>query len=131
METTAKIQALEHLASIKTMVSNLTNSSTALEDAMQVIQDTPLEILVRSAWRNPYTGEEGEAAELQITLRKESPAIRIQAQLEDGQVSGSYIEFVDCDEPWNEPFETPWKILHPYTKEDAQAVREFCCVLGF
>lgn len=101
----------------------LAGPCTDQEEAIQAIQDDPLEILVRSDWHPPFTGEHGDNIELQVLLCTGGPAVRIIADLEDGEVTDSRIEYQD----WG----TPWLGLLTYTHEDKQAVREYCGVLGF
>ena len=100
----------------------LAGPCTDQEEAIQAIQDDALEILTRGDWHGALDNG-SEDVELQVLLCTGGPAVRIIADLEEGMVSDSRVEYQD----WG----TPWTVLHPYTDEDKQAVREYCCALGF
>lgn len=100
----------------------LAGPCTDQEEAIQAIQDDALEILTRGDWHGALDNG-SEDVELQVLLCTGGPAVRIIADLEDGVVTDSRIEYQD----WG----TPWLRLLTYTHEDKQAVREYCCALGF
>lgn len=111
---TAKQNAESWLQSIKQMVAKLENEDTR-DEAEREIQQSVLEVSVRSGWHN--IGDEMEAAEYRILLTTGGPALQITGDLDsfDGPVSFA-LEYQDWGTPWTG---------YPLSEEEAKAVHAF------
>lgn len=83
----------EELAELTEAAGEYTNQ----DDAMAALYDSPLEVLVRSGWAG--VGEELEAEEFMILLCTGGPAVRINGELEGGEVTRAWMEYQDWDTP--------------------------------
>ena len=77
------------------------NGNSDKEEALDAIQQDPLEVQVRSDWTNP--GETMEANEFMILLCTGGPAVRIVGELnEHGEPCRAWMEYQDWGTPWTE-----------------------------
>jgi hypothetical protein len=109
----AKDQARLQLESIIEMVDNL---ETAMEEEARIaIQESPLEISVRSNWHAP--GETGHSIEWKILLCTGGPAVRIRGHLDGYDYPESVIlEYQDWFTEWRE---------YPLTEEQEEKLLRY------
>lgn len=85
----------EELQSLKTGADGCENE----DDAREVIQNDPLEVMVRSDWTTP--GEDLTPSEFMILLCTGGPAVRIMGELsQHGEPDRAWLEYQDWSTPW-------------------------------
>lgn len=84
----------EELAELEDAAGDCTDEDAARDN----IQESPLEVQVRSDWTNP--GETLEAGEFMILLCTGGPAVRIVGELDRGTPCRAWLEYRDWDTPW-------------------------------
>ena len=107
---TAIDQARAQTSAIVDLVAALvaaeaTGDETAIDNARQAINESPLSLEVRSGWTIP--GQPMEAEEFCLLLATGGPACRIVGQLSNGQCEFGRIEGQDWGTPWTEYRPTP------------------------
>lgn len=102
----AKEQAKMQLDHIVEMVNNLnTENEDQREEAIQRINEGPLEVFVRSGWHTPGLKVDNE--EYLILLCTGGPAIRIIGELgADGEPETAQLQYQDWFTPWVDYNET-------------------------
>jgi len=70
------------------------------DQAVQLIEEDPLEVCVRSGWTAP--GGEMEAEEYMILLCTGGPAVRIVGDIGGGEAVSATLEYQDWGTPWTE-----------------------------
>lgn len=116
-------QAQANLESIIEMVENLKamddTNSPEYEDAQQAIQDSVLEVTVRSGWYVPGASDT-KPAEFNILLCTGGPAVRIIGALSVyGVPESAWLEHQDWGTPWT-------RLEHSTAGPQNEALLEYC-----
>lgn len=101
-ESEAKAQLENILEIVKELeAAQVLEDVSRIEKAQQTIQESPLEVSVRSGWHSP--GEKGESAEFLILLCWGGPAVRITGDLGlHDMPESACLEFQDWGTFWTE-----------------------------
>ena len=93
------------------------NKEAEQERAIEIIQESVLEVSVRSGWYNPGKTEGLKAEEYLILLGTGGPATRIRGELgEYGEPETARLEVQDWFKPWTEYFPAKEDILLQFAR---------------